>query len=163
MDNVSSVGGENFSSAPERLERDFGPSEFEQRVEQRQFGGQAELGRGALEAMPGMTSEVGTEAADLGYGDANAQMTELNGQLLGTDLENKQRKHGDKMDADMVEKAQRVGAEIERNPHQGLTQLNALRKEYMKMYFNRILGERNDGSKDASLNVTGNQAQGKAA
>ena len=159
MDNMSSVGGESFSGVPERLEQDFGPSEFEQRAEQRQFTGQAELGRGVLEIesqAPDSQFATETEAAALGYGDANAQMTEVGGKLLGTDLGSKV-KDGDSLEADIVAQVQRIGDEIEKDPHQGLLDFSKLREEYMLKRWNRVLGDRNDGSKDASLNATGNQ------
>ena len=135
-------------AAPNTFEQDFGPSEFAKEAEQRRFGGQAELGRETLSAVPFAEGAPGVEAtaAEMGYGDANAVVTEIDGKIIGTDLGAKVG-DGDSLEPEIVDKVKRVGDEIERDPHQGLLEFSKLREEYMLKRWNRVLGERNDKGK----------------
>ena len=174
MDNMGSTGGEDLSGMPDNVgvvpntfEQNFGPSEFEIQSERRQEqfreerpGGQtAELGREALEAMPfaEMSPAIGAEAAELGYGDANAQMTEVDGKLVGTDLTREVKRNNERLTKNTIKEVEKIGQQIEKNPHDGVVDFNLARKAYMREAFNREIGARNDGSTDANLNIAGNQ------
>lgn len=142
------MNGNEQEAALNTFEQDFGPSEFAKEAEQRQFGGQAELGRETLEAVPfaGVAPGMGASPAELGYGDANALATGVDGKILGTDLGPKVG-DGDSLEPEIVERVKKVGEEIEQDPHQGLLDFSKLREEYMLKRWNRVLGERNDKGK----------------
>lgn len=167
MDNAGSVGGENlsgvpegFNVAPDSFEQNFGPSEFEQRAEQKRFGAQAELGRETLGAMPfEEPPEMDAGAAELGYGDANAQITEIDGEMVGTDLTREVKRNNERLTKNTVKAVKKIGHKIEKAPHEGIIEFSLARKAYMKEAFNREIGARNDGSKVAGMNMI----QGKVA
>ena len=151
---------ENVGEIPNTFEQDFGPSEFEQRAEQRRFGGQAELGRETLGAMPfaNAAPEAGASASELGYGDANALVTEVDGQIVGTDLTKEVKRNNERLTKNTIQEVEKIGEQISKDPHDGTLKFSAARNAYLWKAFNRVIGERNDGSKQESMNIAGSHS-----